>query len=68
MEIVYRTNGDAVEGLADINGFIRKEAREVKRVSWGGAHTRVKGCECKYTKNMFFHSDFLQLCLKKNVK
>ena len=34
-------------------------------VSWGGAQTKYEGHECGLIKNMFFHSDFLQLCLKK---
>ena len=36
---------------------------EGKSVSWGGALTKgeVRGIEL--TKNMFFHSDLLQLCL-----
>ena len=64
LEIVYRTNGAAVEGLADRNGHRRKVVGEGKSVSWGGART----CECKLTKNMFFHSDLLKLCLKKKRK
>ena len=65
LEIVYRVNGDAVEGLADRNGHICKEVGEGESVSWGGARTKVEGRECKLTKNMFFCSDLLQLCLKK---
>ena len=65
LEIVYRVNSAAVEGLADRNGHIYKEVGEGKSVSWGGARTKGEGCECKITKNMFFHSDLLQLCLKK---
>ena len=65
LEIVCRANGAAVEGLADINGHRREEVGEVKSVSWGGARTKGKGIKCKITKNMFFHNDLLQLCLKK---
>ena len=63
--IVYHTNGVAVEGLADRNGHRRKVVGEGKSVSWGGARTKGKGCECKLTKNIFFHSDLLNFCLKK---
>ena len=65
LEIVYRTNGDAVDGLADSNGHRRKVVGERKSFSWGGARTKGKGRECKTTKNMFLHSDMLKLCLKK---
>ena len=37
LEIVYRTNGAAVEGVADRNGHRRKVVGEGKSVSWGGA-------------------------------
>ena len=33
--------------------------------SWGGAQTKGEVHEWKLTKNMFFNSDLLQLCLKK---
>ena len=66
LEVVYRANGVAVEGLADSNGHRRKVVGEGKSVSWGGARTKGKGRECKLTKNMFLHSDMLKLCLKKN--
>ena len=65
LEIVYRANGAAVEGLADRNGHIRKVVGEGKSVSWEGAHTKGKGRECELTKEMFLHSDILKLCLKK---
>ena len=68
LEIVYRTNVTAVEGLADRDGHRRKEVGEGKSVSWGGAQTKGEGCECKLTKDMFFHNDLLQLCLKKKQK
>ena len=64
-EIVYRTNGASVEGIADRNGNRRKEVCEGESFSWGGARTKGEGRECKLTKNMLFHSDLLQLCLKK---
>ena len=44
-----------------------KKVGEGKIVSWGGARTKGKGRECELTKNMFLHSDFLKLCLKKNT-
>ena len=65
LEIVYRANGAAVEGLSDRNGHIRKVVGEGGSVSWGGARTEGKGCECQLTKIMFLHSDLLKLCLKK---
>ena len=43
LEIVYRANGDEVEGLADRNGNRRKVVGEGKSVSWGGA--RVRTCQ-----------------------
>ena len=52
LEIIYRTNGDAVWGLADINGHRSKEVGEGKSVSWGGAQTKGKGPECKLTKKV----------------
>ena len=68
LEIVYRKNGAAVEGIADRNGHICKEVGEGKSVSWGGAQTKGEGRECELTKNIFFHSSLLQLCLKKKQK
>ena len=65
LEIFYHANGAAVEGLADRNGRIRKEVGGGKSVSWGGARTKFEGRKCELTKNMFFHNDLLQLCLKK---
>ena len=67
LEIVYCVNGAAVQGLADRNGHRRRVVGEGKSVIWGGARTKVKGRECEPTKNMFFHSDLLKLCLKKNT-
>ena len=63
LEIVYLSNGAAVEGLADRNGHRRKVVGEGKSVSWGGARTKGKGRECNLTKNMFLHSHLLKLCL-----
>ena len=67
LEIVYRANGSAVEGLADSNGHRRKVLGEGESVSCGGAPGKIKASECKITKKMFFHSDLLKLCLKKNT-
>ena len=64
--MVYHKNSAAVEGLAYINRHRRKEVGEGKRVSWGGAQTKGKGCECKLTKKMLFHNDLCQLCLREN--
>ena len=65
LEIFYRANGAAVEGLADRNVHRRKVLGEGKSVSWGGSRTKGKGRECELTKQMFLHSDLLNLCLKK---
>ena len=65
LEIVYRANGAAVEGLADRNGHRRKVVGEGKSVSCGGAQNKGKGRKYELTKNMFLHSDMLKLCLKK---
>ena len=64
LEIVYRANGAAVEGVDDSNRHRRKVLGEGKSVSWGGAQTKGKGRECELTKNMFLHSALLKLCLK----
>ena len=45
LEIVYRANGAAVEGLVDRNVHRRKLVGEGKSVSWGGAQTKGKGRE-----------------------
>ena len=68
LEIVYLANGAAVEGLADRNGHRKKVVGEGKSVSWGGARTKGKGCECEPTKNVFLYSNLLKLCLKKKRK
>ena len=65
LEIVYRANGSAVEGLADRNGYRRKVVDEGKIISWGGARTKRKGRECKLTQKIFLHNDLLKLCLRK---
>ena len=36
--------------------------------SWGGAQTKGELHECKLTKNTFFQSYYLQLCMKKKRK
>ena len=68
LEIFYRENGAAVEGIADRNGHRKKEVGKGNSVSWGGARTKGEGCECELTKNMFFHSDLLKLCHIKQRK
>ena len=64
LETVYHTNGAAVEGLEDRNGHRRKVVGEGKSVSWGGTRVKGKGRECELTKDIFLHSDMLNLCLK----
>ena len=66
LEIVYLANGASVEGLADRNGHRMKVVGEGESVSWGGARFKGKGRECELTKKMFFHSDLLKFCLRKN--
>ena len=68
LEIDYWANGAAVEGLEDRNMHKKKEVGKGKSVSWGVELTKGDGCECKLTKNMFFHSDLLKLCQKKKQK
>ena len=41
---------------------------EEKIGSWGGEQTKCEVHECQLTKNIFFHSDLLHLCLNKNVR
>ena len=65
LEIVYRENESAVEGLADRNGHRRKVVGKAKSVRSGGARTKGEGRECEIAKNMLFHSDLLKLCLMK---
>ena len=64
-EISYHTNGATDKGLTDGNRHRRKYLGERKSFCWGGAKTKGEGIECELTKNMFFHHDLLQLCLKK---
>ena len=66
LEIVYRVNGDAFEGLTDRNWHIRKLVSEGVSVSWEGVQKKGEGRECELTKNVFLHSDLLKLCPKKN--
>ena len=68
LEIVYRENGAAVEGLADRNGHRRKVVGKWKSVRCGGARTKGEGRKCELAKNMLFHSDLLKLCLMKRRK
>ena len=66
--IFYCANGTAVEEMADRNEHRRKEVGEGESISWGVARTKCKGCECKITKNMFFHKYLWQLCLEKKTE
>ena len=68
LEIVYRKRGAVIEGLADRNGHRKKEVGKGKGFSWGGAKTKGEGRKYELTKIMFFHNDFLQLCLRKKRK
>ena len=68
LEIVYRENGAAVEGIADRNGHRNKEVVKGVNVSWGGTRTKGEGHECELTKTIFFHIDLLKLCHKKKWK
>ena len=43
LEIVYRSNGAAVEGIDDRNVHRRKVVGEGKSVIWGGERTKGKG-------------------------
>ena len=68
LEIVYRANGAAVEGIADRNGHKIKLVGKGKSVSCGVARTVGEGRECKLTKKMFFHIDLLKLFHMKRRK
>ena len=46
LEIVYRENGAAVEGLADRNGHRKKVVGKGKSFRCGGSPTKGEGCEC----------------------
>ena len=50
LEIVYRENGAADEGLADRNGHRRKVVGQGKSVRCGGARNKGEGCECNLPK------------------
>ena len=65
LEMVYCTNGAAVEGLDDRNGHRLKVVGEGESSIWGDAWTKGKMNECEITTYMFLHSDLLKLCLKK---
>ena len=64
-EIVYRSNGAAIEGLDDRNGHRRKLVGEGGSVSCGGEWTKGKGRECELTKHIFLRIDILKFCLKE---
>ena len=66
--IVFCPNSAAAGGIMDRNGHRRKEVGEGKGVSWEGAQTKGESHECELTKNMFFHSDLLQLCPRGEIK
>ena len=55
LEIFYHAHGAAVEGVVG----------ERKSFSWGVARTKGEGQKWKITKNMFLHSDLMNLCLKE---
>ena len=63
--IIFCSNFGVVEFILDRSGHTRKEVGEGESVTRGGAQTKGKVCESKLTKNVFFHSDLLQLCLEK---
>ena len=63
LEIFYRENGAAVEGIADRNGHRKKEVGKGKSASCGGAQTKGEGRECELPKKMLLQSDLLKLCL-----
>ena len=65
LEIVYRENGGAVEGLADRTGHRRKLVGKGKSVRCGGAQNKGEGRKCELAKKMLYHSDLLKLCLMK---
>ena len=50
LEIVYRSNGAAVEGLSDRSGHRRNLVGKGKSVSCGGARTKGESCKCELTK------------------
>ena len=50
LEIVYRSNGAAVEGFSDRSGHRRNLVGKGKSVSCGGARTKGEGREYKLIK------------------
>ena len=68
LEIVYRANESAVEGVADRNGHIWKVLGKVNSVSWVDARTKGEGREYELTKNVSLNSDLLKFFLKKKHK
>ena len=68
LEIFYRSNGYAVEGISGRSGHRRNLVGKGKSVSCGGARTKGEGREYKIIKKMFFHSDLLTLCHMKRRK
>ena len=68
LEIVYRANVAAVEGLSDRSGHRRNLVGKGKSVSCGGARTKGEGRECKLAKKMLFHCYLLKLCHMKRQK
>ena len=50
LEIVYRANVSAVEGIADRSGHRRNLVGKWKGVSCGGARTKGEGRECELAK------------------
>ena len=50
LEILYRENGAAVEGLADRNGHRRKVVGKGGSVRCVGAQTKGEGCKCELAK------------------
>ena len=55
LEIVYRENGGAVEGLASRNGHRRKVVGKGRSVKCGGARNKGEGRECELAKKMLYH-------------
>ena len=60
LEIFYRENGAAVEGLADRNGHRGELLGKGESVRCGGARTNGEGRKCELAKKMLYHSDLLK--------
>ena len=60
LEILFRKNEAAFEGVVDNNGIIQKVVDEGTSVSWGGAQTKVEVHKRELTNKMFLHSDLLK--------